>query len=79
MVWNSMIIEFASSDNQYGLGSLDQYNWLDAKANSMLIAPINPEVVGDNVSSCHVKKETMTPVIPPHKPDFQNRRIPRCA
>ena len=79
MVWNSTTAESDNNDNQYGSGSLDQYNWFDARANRMLIVAINPEIVGDNVPNCHVKKETISPVIPPHKPDFQKRRIPRCA
>ena len=74
-----MTTESVNNDNQYGLGSLDQYNWLDASANSKLVTPINPETVGDNVSNCHVKNETIIPVIPPHRPDFQNLKIPRWA
>ena len=74
-----MIIEFVNNVDQYGSGSLDQYNWFDARANSMLVAPINPDAVGDKVSNCQVKNDTIKPVTPPHNPDFQNRKIPRCA
>ena len=79
MASNSTIIESDNNANQYGLGSLDQYNWLEPIAKNKLIAAIIAEIVGDKLSNCHEKNATTKPATPAHNPDFQKRRTPRCA
>ena len=65
--------------NQYGSGSLDQYNLLHVIAKIRLDIPAIPAIVGDTDSIRQAKNAITAPVMPPHKPDFQRRRTPKWA